>query len=110
MAEACPVPHAGAWSACFWEGPRSAYGEAMASLGTTWLLGKRGGRPRLMLPYKPHTCECHQGLSSSGNTFKERLNDCFILQIIQKNGLWTRSTDSVSGPSVRVAWVTKNID
>lgn len=43
MAEACPVPHADAWSACFWEGLRWAYGEAMASLGKTWLLGKRGG-------------------------------------------------------------------
>lgn len=43
MAGACPVPHADAWSACFWEGLRWAYGEAMASLGKTWLLGKRGG-------------------------------------------------------------------
>lgn len=44
------------------------------------------------------------------NTLFERFNDCFILQIMDQNGLRPGSAIRVSVPGVRVAWVTKKVD
>lgn len=94
----------------------SVWGSGMASLGMTWLFEKGGeGGPlvdatlefALARTTKDQSHYCKGPL---WNTLLERFNDCFILQIMDQNGLRPGSAISVSVPGVRVAWVTKEVD